>query len=62
MIQTKQNMNSYNHYQVQHIKNKAMSKEIKTKQAVDKPSKTLAELQKEIRLENKKRFLRGQRV
>jgi hypothetical protein len=55
-------MNSYNHYQVQHIKNKAMSKEVKTKQAVEQPSKTLAELQKEIRLENKKRFLRGQRV
>jgi hypothetical protein len=39
-----------------------MSKEVKTKQAVEQPSKTLAELQKEIRLENKKRFLRGQRV
>lgn len=39
-----------------------MSKEVKTKQTVEKPSKTLAELQKEIRLENKKRFLRSQRV
>ncbi len=40
-----------------------MSKaEKKIEQAVEQPSKTIAELQKEIRLENRKRFLRGQRV
>lgn len=37
------------------------NKQVKAEQT-KQPEKTIAELQKEIRLDNRRRFLRGQRV